>query len=91
MHYRNFGRGPMKIILLGCETIPSSKSMQTLTRNPLRSTLGRMMGDMICNTTKFNMMPESYWTNYISNFQALLSVKSAAMAFYSPAVRHCLP
>jgi len=79
------------IILLGCDTIQSSKSMQTLSRNSLHSSLGQIMGDMICNTMKFKMMPESYWTIYISSFKALLSVKSAEMAFHSPAVRHCLP
>jgi len=82
----------MKIIILSdCDTIQSSKNMQTLPQNPLRSTLGKMTGDMICNAMKFKMMLESYWTIYISNLKAMLSVKSAKTAFYSPAVRHCLP
>jgi hypothetical protein len=36
----------MKIIILSdCDTIQSSKSMQTLPQNLLRSTLGQMTGD----------------------------------------------
>jgi hypothetical protein len=62
----------MKImILLGCDTVQSSKSMHTVPRTPLHSTPGQKMGDMTCNTMKFKMMTESYRTIYMSNFRAL--------------------